>query len=166
MTVHAVEENGSLRPQPVQNALSAEKVHAVLLDRKNRFAFIPHTGPNAIFQFAFNAATGELTPGDPAWLATPENTGPRHIVFHPRLDIAYVSNEQGGSATAYRLDKASGSLQATQTITTLPSGFSERSDVKFVVVKTASSFQLFNPLNQRTSQCSSGAASFSSPSLS
>jgi 6-phosphogluconolactonase len=59
-------------------------------------------------------------------LATPENTGPRHIVFHPRLDIANVSNEQGGSVTAYRLDKTSGSLQTTQTVTTLPSGFSER----------------------------------------
>jgi 6-phosphogluconolactonase len=125
-TVHAIEESGSLRPQPVQTVLTAEKAHAILLDRENRFAFIPHTGPNAIFQFAFSAATGELTPGNPARLATPENTGPRHIVFHPRLDIAYVSNEQGGSVTAYRLDKTSGSLQAMQTVTTLPSGFSER----------------------------------------
>jgi len=126
VTVHAIEEGGSLGSQPVQSVPTAEKAHAILLDRENRFAFVPHTGPNAIFQFAFNAKTGELMPGSPARLATPENTGPRHIAFHPRLDIAYVSNEQGGSVTAYRFEKASGSLQAMQTVTTLPNGFSER----------------------------------------
>jgi len=126
VTVHAIEEGGSLSPQPVQSVPTAEKAHAILLDRDNRFVFVPHTGPNAIFQFAFNSKTGELTPGSPARLATPENTGPRHIVFHPRLDIAYVSNEQGGSVTAYRFDKPSGSLSAVQTVSTLPTGFSQR----------------------------------------
>ncbi len=100
VTVHAIERDGSLRPQPVESLPTAEKAHAILLDPSNRYAFVPHTGPNAIFQFAYNAATGELTPGNPAKLATPENTGPRHIVFHPRLDIAYIDNEQGGSVTA------------------------------------------------------------------
>jgi 6-phosphogluconolactonase len=83
-------------------------------------------GPNAIFQFAFNAATGGLTPGRPAKLATPANTGPRHMVFHPRLDVAYIDNEQGGSVTAYRLNKTSGSLLALQTVSTLPSDFGQR----------------------------------------
>jgi len=126
VTVHAIEEGGSLRPMPVQSVSTAEKAHAILLDRDNRFAFVPHTGPNVIFQFAFNTKTGELTPGSPARLATPENTGPRHIVFHPRLDIAYVSNEQGGSVTAYRFDKNSGSLATMQTVSTLPTSFRER----------------------------------------
>jgi len=124
VTVHAIEESGALRAQPVQSIPTAEKAHAVLLDPGNRFALVPHTGPNAIFQFAFNGKTGELTPARP--LATPQNTGPRHIVFHPRLDIAYVSNEQGGSVTAYRFDRTSGSLAALQTLSTLPTGFSDR----------------------------------------
>jgi 6-phosphogluconolactonase len=126
VTGHAIEKDGSLRARPVQSLPTDEKAHAIVLDPANRFAFVPHTGPNAIFQFAFNAATGELTPGNPAKLATPENTGPRHMVFHPRLDIAYIDNEQGGSVTAYRLNKATGSLQALQTISALPSDFSQR----------------------------------------
>lgn len=126
VTIHAIEESGSLRPQPVESVPTAEKAHAILLDCDNQFAFVPHTGPNAIYQFAFDAKTGKLTPGNPARLATPANTGPRHIVFHPSLGVAYVSNEQGGSVTAYRFDKTSGSLAAEQTVSTLPSGFSER----------------------------------------
>jgi 6-phosphogluconolactonase len=126
VTVHAIERDGSLRARPVQSLPTADKAHAILLDPANHFAFVPHTGPNAIFQFAFNAATGELTPGNPPKLATPENTGPRHIAFHPRLDIAYIDNEQGSSVTAYRFDKTGGSLTALQTISTLPSDFQQR----------------------------------------
>ena len=41
----------------MQSLPTAEKAHAILLDPANRFAFVPHTGPNAIFQLAFaNAA--------------------------------------------------------------------------------------------------------------
>ena len=126
VTVHAIEKDGSLRVRPVQSLPTAEKAHAIVLDPANRFAFVPHTGPNAIFQFAFNAATGELTPASPAKLATPANTGPRHMIFHPRLDIAFIDNEQGGSVTVYRLNKTSGSLQALQTVSTLPSDFGQR----------------------------------------
>jgi 6-phosphogluconolactonase (cycloisomerase 2 family) len=140
VTVHAIESDGSLRARPVQSLPTADKAHAILLDPANRFAFVPHTGPNAIFQFAFNAATGELTPGNPPKLATPENTGPRHIVFHPRLDIAYIDNEQGSSVTAYRFDKTDGSLTALQTISTLPSDFQQRNACAEIKIHPTGSF--------------------------
>jgi 6-phosphogluconolactonase len=40
--------------------------------------------------------------------------------------VAYFSNEQGCSVTAYRLDPATGTLTALQTLPTLPEGFSAR----------------------------------------
>lgn len=122
-TVHAIEADGALREKPMQSVPTAEKAHSIVLDPANRFAFVPHTGPNTIFQFAFDKTTGKLNPGTPSKLATPANTGPRHIVFHPRLDIAYVDNEQGGSVTAYQFDKAAGTLAPLQTVSTLPAGF-------------------------------------------
>jgi 6-phosphogluconolactonase len=48
------------------------------------------------------------------------------MVFHPRLDIAYVDNEQGGSVTAYQLNKTSGLLYPLKTVSTLPSDFKQR----------------------------------------
>ena len=103
--------------------ISAEKAHAVLLDPSNRFAFVPHTGPNAIFQFTFDARRGELKPATVAKRMTPENTGPRHIVFHPTKNISYVDNEQGGSVTVYQVDLEGGTLEPIQTISTLPVDF-------------------------------------------
>src|SRR5215212_5392468 len=106
-----------------QSIDTAPKAHAILLDPSNRFAFVPHTGPNAIYQFGFDVKRGELKPSTVAKLMTPDNTGPRHIVFHPKKDIAYVDNEQGGSVTAYQFKSDSGTLQPFQTISTLPANY-------------------------------------------
>ena len=73
--------------------------HAVLLDPSGRFAFVPHTGPNAIFQFSFDAKSGELCPAPKPKLTTAEKTGPRHLVFHPKGEFAFVDNEQGVRVT-------------------------------------------------------------------
>ena len=51
--------------------------------------------------------------------------GPRQACFHPSLDILYFTDEQGCSVTAYRLDTGAGTLQAFQTISTLPEGYSD-----------------------------------------
>ena len=115
--------------------------HAIATDPSNRFAFVPHIariqdnvleppknipGPNAIFQFRFDAQSGRLAPNTPLRVEQPDLVGPRHYCFHPNLDIVYFSNEQGCSVTAYRLDRATGALSAGQTITTLPTGFTAR----------------------------------------
>jgi 6-phosphogluconolactonase len=123
VTVHAIGKDGSLSDQPLQTIPTAEKAHASVPDPSNRFLYVPHTGPNAIFLFRLDAQTGQLTANSPARLETPKNTGPRHIVFHPTLAIAYVANEQGSSVTAYRLDRRSGMLTPLQTMSTLPKGF-------------------------------------------
>jgi 6-phosphogluconolactonase len=123
VTVHAVGKDGALSKEPVQTVRTADKAHAIVPDPFNRFVFVPHTGPNAIFQFAFRPRTGKLTPGSVPRLKTPDKTGPRHLAFHPKKDIAYVVNEQGSSVTAYKLDTKSGTLTAVQTVPTLPRGY-------------------------------------------
>jgi 6-phosphogluconolactonase len=115
--------------------------HAIATDPSNRFAFVPHIarvqdnvleppknipGPNVIMQFRFDAETGRLTANTPSRVQQPDLIGPRHYCFHPILDLAYFSNEQGCSVTAYRLDRTTGTLSAVQTVTTLPDGYSAR----------------------------------------
>jgi 6-phosphogluconolactonase len=115
--------------------------HAIATDPSNRFAFVPHIarvqdnvleppknipGPNVIMQFRFDAETGRLTANTPSRIEQPDLIGPRHYCFHPSLDLAYFSNEQGCSVTAYRLDRVTGTLSAEQTVTTLPDGYSAR----------------------------------------
>jgi hypothetical protein len=83
-------------------------------------------GPNVILQYRFNAQTGRLSPNTPHRVEQGDLIGPRHYIHHPSLDVVYFSNEQGCSVTAYRLDRASGTLSSVQTISTLPAGHSER----------------------------------------
>jgi 6-phosphogluconolactonase len=125
--VHRIGSDGVAVDPPVQWLPTAPGAHSIHTDRSNRFAFVPHiaggTGPNAIYQFNFDDSTGRLTPNSPARI-TPENeAGPRHYCYHPTLDMAYFSNEQGCSITAYDLDPSTGTLTAKQTISTLPSGY-------------------------------------------
>ncbi len=121
VTVHKIGPNGELNEKPDQEIATAEKAHAIMADATNRFVFVPHTGPNAIFQFRLDADTGRLTPAKPAKIERGKDTGPRHLVFHPTKEIAYVVNEQGGSVTSYTFE--GGKLEPIQTLSTLPSDY-------------------------------------------
>jgi 6-phosphogluconolactonase len=139
--VHPLGADGSVGASAIDRKETANGAHAIQTDRSNRFAFVPHIarlndnvmepprdnpGPNVIFQFRFDAQTGRLSPNSPLQVAPPERLGPRHLCFHPTLDLVYFSNEQGCSVTGYRLDPATGTLAAAQTITTLPDGYMAR----------------------------------------
>ena len=123
--VHPIGEDGIVRAPPVEWRATGGGAHAMLTDRSNRFAFVPHIGegkgPNTIFQFLFDADTGTLTPNDPPTVPQDGELGPRHYCFHPSLDILYFSNEHGCSVTAYHFDPDAGTLSAFQRISTLPS---------------------------------------------
>jgi 6-phosphogluconolactonase len=141
VAVHPIAADGTLGAEATVRLATATGAHAIGTDRSNRFAFVPHIarlndnvlepprdnpGPNMILQFRFDVGSGQLTPNSPPRIDPPERLGPRHYCFHPSLDLVYFSNEQGSSVSAYRLDPASGTLSAEQTITTLPSGFTGR----------------------------------------
>ena len=124
--VHPINNDGAIGTPPIEWLDTATGAHALQTDPSNRFAFVPHiagNGPNAIFQYRFDAPTGRLTPNTPARLTPPEPVGPRHFCFHPLRDIVYFSNEQGCSVTAYALNSAAGTLSAFQTVSTLPDDF-------------------------------------------
>ena len=126
--VHAVGPDGAATFPPVEWRYTSHGAHAIQTDRSNRFAFVPHIanrGPNAIFQFRFDAATGRLTPNQPARYSPGAYLGPRALVFHPTLEIVYFSDEQGGSVSAYSLDVRDGTLSPFQTISTLPAEYAE-----------------------------------------
>jgi 6-phosphogluconolactonase len=123
---------------PSQDWLAtATGAHAIATDRSNRFAYVPHIariqdnvleppknipGPNTIMQFRFDSESGRLTLNSPPQVAQPDLAGPRHYCFHPSLDLAYFSNEQGCSVASYRVDPQNGTLSPVQTISTLPAG--------------------------------------------
>ena len=119
--VHRINDDGSLTLHQWQ--VTDRNAHAIEVDPSRRWALVPHTGPNAIFQFAFSSESGKLTPASPPKVTTPVNTGPRHVAFHPNGKWVYADNEQGGSVTLFDFDKSTGQLTPRQTISTLPDDF-------------------------------------------
>ena len=128
--VHAVNGDGMITFPPVEWLYTAKGAHAIYTDRSNRFVFVPHVanrgGPNAIFQFTFDENTGRLTPNAVPHLSLEKYLGPRHLCFHPTLDVVYSSDEQGSSVTGYYLDTTVGTLTSFQTISTVPDTYTEK----------------------------------------
>lgn len=121
VSVHAIADDGMLVETGAQWVSTEKKAHAIHADATGRYVFVPHTGPNRIYRFLFDADQGRLSAAEPQFLQRPENTGPRHLTWNPRVPIAYVDNEQGSSVTAYEMTSA-GELQALSDVTTLPQG--------------------------------------------
>jgi len=125
VSVHRIQTDGTLSAQPVQELPTADKAHAIVPDRTNRFVYVPHTGSNVIFQFKFDPARGLLAPLMPDRKSTPAGTGPRHLAWHPDQPIAYVDNEQGSSVTPWRMNSETGDLSPGETVSTIPADFRE-----------------------------------------
>ncbi len=97
--------------------------HAVVMDETGQHVFVPDLGMDKVMIYKFDTQRGKLEPNDAPWFQTQAGAGPRQLVLHPRSDLAYLINELNSTVTALRYNKAKGSLQEIQTITTLPAEF-------------------------------------------
>jgi 6-phosphogluconolactonase len=121
VVVHRLGDDGTIHTPAVQTVQTAKTAHAAVTDPDNRWVFVPHVAPNAVFQFRLDATTGKLTEAARAPGGT-KKAGPRHLAFHPGGKLAFVSDEQGSGITVYRFDPAAG-LKPVQTLSTLPADF-------------------------------------------
>jgi 6-phosphogluconolactonase len=122
VAVFRVQPDGSLGAM-LDRQTPGTNPHSIVADAANRFVFVPNKGSNTISQFAFNEATGVLTPNAVPRVMTMAGAGPRHITFHPSGRHAYVMNELDSTVVTYRYDAAAGTLTPIQRITSLPAGF-------------------------------------------
>ena len=123
ITSHAIGKGGHISTKATQELPTADKAHAIMTDRENRFAYVPHTGPNTIFQFAFDEKRGRFKALEPLRLSTGTNTGPRQFALHPKLDMVYFDYEQGSAIAAFNLDRKTGRLAFRERLSTLPKSY-------------------------------------------
>ena len=106
---------------------TAPRAHFITTDPSNRFAYVPHTAPNAVFQFALDPEKGKLRPLKPPSVEGPDKEHryhePRHYAHHPTLSMGYTSNERGGGISAWGFNEKTGALTLRQTLCTLPKGY-------------------------------------------
>ena len=122
-----VKDQGAAGP----NKKHQEGPHAHWIETSpdNRFALVADLGLDEVLVYKFDAASGTLTPNEPAFARLKAGSGPRHAVFYPNGKFFFVVSELSSTATSFAYDVKKGTLKETGTASTLPPGFSGRNDV-------------------------------------
>lgn len=109
------------KPGPHRLEQSFPKPHANPLHRNGRF-YVPDKGSDLVLSFAVNE--GQFVTEDIHKTPMREGSGPRHMTFHPKLEIAYCVNELDSSLTTFAI-RENGELSPLQCITTVKSCFTD-----------------------------------------
>jgi 6-phosphogluconolactonase len=109
------------KPAPaVQIIPNGKNAHAAIPDAANRNVYITSLGTDQVFQWRFDATTGQLTPHDPPAMGARPGSGPRHLVFHPNGRHAYLLGELDATVELLEVDATKGQLSRKQHWPTLP----------------------------------------------
>lgn len=95
-------------------------VHCATIDPTNKVLFVCDLGLDKVMAYRFDAATGKLSPAEPAFVASKPGAGPRHMAFRPDGKFAYVVNELNSTVTAYAYNAETGALTELQTEACIP----------------------------------------------
>lgn len=115
---------------PVADRQKAPHAHCVLPMPGTSFICAVDLGMDAIVTYRHDETAGELMKIGEAKVHA--GAGPRHIVYHPKLNVAYVANELDSSVTLLRIDREIGELTVDTTYSTLPSdytGYNDSADI-------------------------------------
>jgi len=86
----------------------------------DQYAFVADLGLDKVMIHKLNPDTGKMEPHGAG--IVPPGSGPRHFAFHPNGKWAYTNNEMLMTVTGFNFDADKGTLDAFQTIGTVPDG--------------------------------------------
>ncbi|MEI9809170.1 MAG: lactonase family protein [Bacteroidota bacterium] len=93
-------------------------VHCTVFSPDNKFLFVPDLGIDKVMIYAFDVATGKLSPAKQPFAKSVDGSGPRHFVFHPTNKYAYLIEELSGTVETFQYKD--GGLKNIQRISTMP----------------------------------------------
>ncbi|MBB4301651.1 6-phosphogluconolactonase [Rhodobium orientis] len=133
MAVFPVREDGGLQPAsasvkhegsgPNPDRQRVPHPHSTVASPENDLISVADLGCDRLFHYAFDSATGTLTPAADAETVLPPGAGPRHFLYAPDGHHLYVITELASTVVVYR--REAGRLEGPiSEISTLPAGFS------------------------------------------
>lgn len=108
---HSVDPQNQDRPHP----------HSTFFDPAGKYLIVQDLGLDRVRTYALKADSNELEFAVDT--ASTPGAGPRHLVFHPNGQYAFIINELNSTVTSYQYEAATGALNEVQTISTLPEGY-------------------------------------------
>lgn len=142
LTLHAIGKNGEIAPAH-QHIKYAGQGHRPMQDRSHphqatvtpdgKHLFVCDLGADKIWIHGIQAdeghvgdihiGGGNITLGPAAAIDTPSGSGPRHLVFHPRLPVLYLLGQLDAQVYVYAY--AAGILELQTKHPCLPAGFQD-----------------------------------------
>jgi 6-phosphogluconolactonase (cycloisomerase 2 family) len=107
--------------------------HQICFSPDGRHVLVPDKGLDAVFSLTVNEDTGHL--GIAATSPMPGGSGPRHMVLHPRIPLAYIVGELDRTVLTAHYDAASGRLELVDTASSVPPGATEGSAAGIVLAR-------------------------------
>lgn len=95
----------------------APHAHYTNLTPDEKYMVACDLGTDEVYTYEVSA-DGKLS--EVARLEVAPGTGPRHLVFHPTLDIAYIFGELSSDVVVVSYDADTGKFEILQTISTIP----------------------------------------------
>ncbi len=124
VTVWKIDDERRCTGEVTDHHKTEKTAHFITTDPGNRFVYVPHTSPNAIYQFSLDPEKGLLSPLDPPSVSGPDEDHqyhqPRHYAHHPTLAMGFSSNERGGGISSWKFDASTGRLTLAETLSALP----------------------------------------------
>lgn len=99
-------------------------VHCVLVSPGNRHLLVADLGMDRLFCYDFNARSGRLSDGHPAYARVKAGNGPRHLVFSSDGSRVYLIQEIAGRINVFA--RKGDSLRTLQSLPTYPKDFRGR----------------------------------------
>jgi 6-phosphogluconolactonase len=98
--------------------------HSFDVSPDGRFAVSSDLGTDRVYVYRFDEGSGTITPSQPPFVSIrPPGGGPRHFVFAPGGQFAYLISEMSGIVTTFARDPARGILSDIQETSTFPKDF-------------------------------------------
>lgn len=114
--------------------------HCVNLSPDQRFLLACDLGLDKLMVYRVGENQSALTENDPPFCKLAPGTGPRHLAFGRSGKFVYVVNEMGSSVTVLTYDARHGTLNETQTTSTLPEKWSGNSACAEIAVHPSGEF--------------------------
>ena len=105
---------------PVKPNQSGPRAHCSKFDPNGKFLYAVDLGIDQIISYP---VTEEGVQEPSSQLHLDPGDGPRHFIFHPKLDLAFVVNELGSSVVSMKINHTTGELERIDKASTIPSDF-------------------------------------------
>ncbi|WP_256262615.1 lactonase family protein [Pseudomonas gingeri] len=124
--------SGEAGPHKIEQGSSHP--HMIPFDPSGRFLVIPDKGLDSLFVYRVQDNHARLGATLVGKVKAREGAGPRHVVFAPDGEHAYVVNELDSSVTGYAYDAQTGVLVAQEILSTVPSRFTGNNRAAAIVM--------------------------------